>query len=118
MAVAAVGLAGFAAGPLGLGLGWSLGERRGLAFGLALRLVETGAGLAEFAAEALVLPAEALVLLAELLDEGAELLQLLQDGDGHGHRVEYLDGCHRCLVTANLPRPLICKSPAKKATGR
>ena len=68
VAVAAVGLAGFAAGLLGLWLGRPLGEGRGLAFGLALRLVETGAGLVEFAAEAFVLLAEALVLLAELLD--------------------------------------------------
>jgi hypothetical protein len=52
--------------------------------GLALRLVEAGAGLFEFASEAFV-------LLAESLDLGAELLQLLQDGEGHGHRVEHLD---------------------------
>ena len=84
MAAAAVGFSGFAAGPLGLRLGRSHGERRGL----ALRLVETGTGRVEFAAEAPVLPAEALVLLAELLDQGAELLQLLQNGEGHGYRVE------------------------------
>ena len=44
--VAPVGLASFAAGRLGLWLGRSLGEGCGLAFGLALRLVEAGAGLA------------------------------------------------------------------------
>ena len=118
MAVTAVSLAGFPAGPLGPWLGRSLGERRGLAFGLALRQVETGAGLVEFAAEALILLAESLVLPTESLDQGAEFLQLLQDGEGHGHRVEYLDGRHGCLVPADLPRPLICKSPAKKARGR
>ena len=111
MAVAAVGRAGFAAGPLGLGIGRPLGERCGLAFGLALRLVEAGASRIEFASEAPV-------LLAELLDLGAESLQLLKDGEGHGHRVEHLDGRHRCLVTAHPPRPLLCKSPAKKARGR
>ena len=91
MAVAAVGLAGLAAGLLGLWLGGPLGERCRLAFGLALRLVEVGAGLIEFALEAFVLLEKAFVLLAELLDLGAELLQLLEDGEGHGHRVEHLD---------------------------
>jgi hypothetical protein len=103
VAAAAVGLAGFAAGPLGLWLGRPLGERRGLALGVASRRVETGAGRVEFAAEALVLPAEALVLLAELLDSGAELPQLLQDGGGYGHRVEYLDGRHRSLPPHGRP---------------
>jgi hypothetical protein len=42
------------------------------------------ARLIEFASKAFVLP-------AELLDLGAELLQLLKDGEGHGHRVEHLD---------------------------
>ena len=91
MAVAPVGLAGFAAGRLGLGLGRPLGERCGLAFGLALSLVEAGAGPFEFALEAFVLLAKAFVLLAELLDPGAELLQPLKDREGHGHRVEHLD---------------------------
>jgi hypothetical protein len=84
VAVAPVCRAGFAAGLLGLWLGRPLGERCGLAFGPALRLVEAGAGLFEFASETFV-------LLAELLDLGAELLQLLKDGERHGHRVEHLD---------------------------
>ena len=84
MAVAPVGRAGFAAGRLGLWLGRPLGEGCGLAFGLASRLVEAGAGLFEFASEAFV-------LLAELLDLGAALLQLLKDAEGHGYRVEHLD---------------------------
>ena len=96
--MATVGLTGFAAGPPGLGFGRPLGERRRLALGLASRLVEAGAGLVEFAAEAVVLPSEAIILLTEALDSGAELLQLLKDREGHGHRVEHLDGCHRCLV--------------------
>ena len=91
MAVAPVGLAGFAARRLGLGLGRPLGEGCGLAFGLALRLVEAGAGLFKFASETFVLLAKAFVLLPELLDLGAELLQLLKDGARHGHRVEHLD---------------------------
>src|SRR5262249_49936366 len=84
VAVTAVGRAGFAAGSRGLGLGRPLGEGRGLAFGLAVGLVEAGTGLCEFASEAFV-------LLAESLDFGAELLQFLQDGEGYGHRVEHLD---------------------------
>ena len=44
VAVAPVGRAGFAAGRLGLWLGRPLGEGCGLAFGLALSLVEAGAG--------------------------------------------------------------------------
>jgi hypothetical protein len=74
VAVPPMGLAGFASGRLGLWLGRSLGEGCGLTFGPALRLVEAGAGLFEFALEALVLLAKALVLPAELLDLGAELL--------------------------------------------
>jgi hypothetical protein len=91
VAVAPVGLAGFAAGLLGLWLGRPLGERCGLAFGPALSLVEAGAGLFEFASKAFVVLAKAFVVLAELLGLGAELLQLLKDGEGHGHRVEHLD---------------------------
>jgi hypothetical protein len=34
---------------------------------------------------------EAFVLLAELGDSGAEVLQLLKDGEGHGYRVDDLD---------------------------
>ena len=78
VAVAPVGRAGFAAGHLGLWLGRPLGEGCGLAFGLALSLVEAGAGPFEFAleafvllAKAFVLLAKAFVLLAELLDFGA-----------------------------------------------
>jgi hypothetical protein len=92
-----MGRTGFAPGPLGLGLGRSLGERCGLPSGLALNLVEVGPGLVELASEAFVLLAEVFVLLAELLDLGAELPQLLQDTEGHGHRVEHLDGRHRGL---------------------
>ena len=91
VAVTPVGLTGFATGLLGLWLGRPLGERCSLAFGLALSLVEAGAGLFEFALEAFVVLAKAFVVLAELLDPGAELLQLFKDGEGHGHRVEYLD---------------------------
>ena len=117
VAVAPVGLAGFAAGLLGLWLGRPLGEWCGLAFGLALSLVKAGAGLFEFALEAFVLLAKAFVLLAELLGLGAELLQPLKDGEGHGHRVEHLDGRHRCLVAARPARELLCESPAEKARG-
>ena len=70
VAVAAVGLAGLAARLLGLWLGGPFGERCGLAFGLALRLVEAGAGLIEFALEAFVLLEKAFVLLTEALDLG------------------------------------------------
>jgi hypothetical protein len=118
VAVAPVGRAGFAAGRLGLWLGRPLGERCGRAFGLTLSLVEAGAGLFEFALEAFVLLEKAFVLLAELLDLGAELLQPLKDGEGHGHRVEHLDGRHRCLVAAHPARQLLCESPAEKARGR
>jgi hypothetical protein len=108
--VAPVGLASFAAGRLGLWLGRSLGEGRGLAFGLALRLVEAGAGLFEFASEAFV-------LLAELLDLGAELLQLLQDTEGHGHRVEHLDGRHRCLGWLHIRLNHYSANPQRKRQG-
>ena len=97
MTVPSMGRTGFAPGPLGLGLGRSLGEGCGLPSGPALGLVEVGPGLVELAAKAFVLLTEAFVLLAELLDLSAELLQLLQDTEGHGHRVEHLDGRHRCL---------------------
>src|SRR5262249_13654070 len=107
VAVVAVGLSGFAAGPLVLRLGTFLGERRGL----TLRLIETGAGRVEFAALASVHPVEAPGLLAEVL-------QLLPDGEGHGHRGEYFDGPHRCLLTGDLLRPLICEAPEKTARGR
>jgi hypothetical protein len=46
------------------------------------------------------------------------LLQLLQNGAGHGHRVEYLDGRHRRHLTEDLLRPLICEAPEKTARGR
>jgi hypothetical protein len=118
VAVTPVGLAGFAAGRLGLWLGRPLGEGCGLTFGLALSLVEAGAGLFEFALEAFVLLAKAFVLLAELLDVGAELLQFHKNGEGHGHRVEHLDGRHRRLVTAHRARQLLCDSPTEKARGR
>jgi hypothetical protein len=84
VAVTPMELAGFAAGLLGLWLGRPLGEGCGLTFGLALRLVEAGASLFEFASEAFV-------LLAELLDVGAELPQLHKNGERHGHRVERLN---------------------------
>jgi WD40 repeat protein len=118
VAVTPVGRAGFATGLLGLWLGRPLGERCGLAFGPALSLVKAGAGLFEFALEAFVLLAKAFVLLAELLDMGAELLQLFKHEEGHGHRVEYLDGRHRCLVTAHRAHHLLCESPAKRTRGR
>src|ERR1019366_4676610 len=59
VAVTPVGLTGFATGLLGLWLGRPLGERCSLAFGLALSLVEAGAGLFEFALEAFVVLAKA-----------------------------------------------------------
>src|SRR5512135_3071771 len=123
VAVAPVGLAGFAAGLLGLWLGRPLGEWCGLACGLALSLVEADAGPFEFAleafvllAKAFVLLAKAFVLLAELLDLGAELLQLLKDGEGPGHRVEHLDGRHRRLVAAH-PARQYSASPRRKRQG-
>ena len=76
VAVAPVVLAGFAAGRLGLWLGRPLGEGCGLAFGLALSLVEAGAGPFEFALEAFVLLAKAFVLLAKAFVLLAELLDL------------------------------------------
>ena len=76
VAVAPVGRAGFAAGRLGLWLGRPLGEGCGLAFGLALSLVEAGAGPFEFALEAFVLLAKAFVLLAKAFVLLAELLDL------------------------------------------
>ncbi len=118
VAVAAVGRAGFAAGRLGLWLGRPLGERCRLAIGLALSLVEAGAGLFEFALEAFDFLAKAFVLLAEPLGLGAELPQPFKDGEGHGHRVEHLEGRHRCLVAAHPSRQLLCESPAEKARGR
>jgi len=115
--VAPVGLASFAAGRLGLWLGRSLGEGCGLAFGLALRLVEAGAGLIEFASEAFILLAQAFVLLSELLDLSAELLQLLQDTEGHGHRVEHLDGRHRCLGWLHIRLNHYSANPQRKRQG-
>ena len=87
-----------AAGSLGLGLGRPLGEGRGLALVLA-------AGLVEFGPEALVLGLEAVVFGTEHLHRGAEFLQLLQDREGHRHRVYYLDLRHNRLAAALL-RPL------------
>jgi hypothetical protein len=45
------------------------------------------------------------------------LLQLLQNGEGHGYRVEYLDGRHCRHLTGDLLRPLICEAPEKVARG-
>src|SRR5262245_53519647 len=97
MAVPAMGRAGFASGPLGLELRRSLGEGCGLAFGLALCLIEVGPGRVEFALEAFVLLAQVFILPAELLELGAKSLQFLQDAEGYGNRVEHLDQRHRDL---------------------
>lgn len=117
MAVAPAGLAGFATGLLGLWLGRPLGERRGLASGLALSLVEAGAGRFEFASKAFVLVFKAFIVLAESLDSGAELPQLLKDGEGHGQRVEHLDGCHRRLLAAQPAQLLLLTTSAEKERG-
>jgi hypothetical protein len=63
-------------------LGRPLGERSGLAPGLASLLAESGAGLIEFASEAVVLPPEGLVLLIDEPDLSTELPHIFQDGEG------------------------------------
>src|SRR5262249_45116004 len=60
------------------------------------------------------------VVLTELRELGAEFLQLLQDGEGHRHRLTDFDRrhrCHGCLVTAGLPRLLPCESRGGRARG-
>jgi hypothetical protein len=109
-----VGRTGFASGLLGLWLGRPLGEGCSLTFGLALRLVEAGPGLVEFALEASVLLAQAFILPAELLDLGAEFLQFLQDTEGHGHRVEHLDGRHRSLGRLHIRLNHYSANPRRK----
>src|SRR5258707_8987128 len=97
VAMPAVSFTGLAARFPGLVRGWPLGEGGGLAFGLASGLVAFATCLVEFALEALVVALEALVVLAQLFDQGAELLQLFQDGEGHGYRLADLERCHRGL---------------------
>jgi hypothetical protein len=101
--VAPVGLAGFATGLLGLWLGRPLGERHGL----ALSLIEAGAGRLEFASKTFVLAFKAFIVLAELP-------QLLKDGEGHGQRVEHLDGRLRRLLAAQPAQLLLLTSSVEK----
>src|SRR5262245_33099552 len=115
MAVPAMGRAGFASGPLGLELRRSLGEGCGLAFGLALCLIEVGPCRVEFALEASVLLAQVFILPAELLELGAKSLQFLQDAEGYGNRVEHLDRRHRDLGAGSPAQPQPCGSPTEKA---
>jgi hypothetical protein len=89
-----------------------------------LGLVEVGPSLVELAAEAFVLLTAAFVLLTaafvlleELLDLSAELPQLLQYTEGHGHRVEHLDGRHRCLGCLHIRLNHYCASPRRKRQG-
>src|SRR5829696_5558664 len=97
MGVAAVGGTGLASGRFGLWLGRALGEGSGLAFGGPARLFEFGLEALVLLAEAVVLLGEAFDLGAELAEQGAKFSQLLQDGDGYGHRLADLDFCHRGL---------------------
>ena len=47
----------------------------------------------------------------------AELLQLLQDTEGHGHRVEHLDGRHRCLGWLHIRLNHYSANPQRKRQG-
>jgi hypothetical protein len=89
--VATVGGARLASGFPGLWLGRPLGEGSGLAFGSPARLGEFGFEALVLLAEAFVVLGEALYFLAELVELAAEFLQLLKNGDGHGHRITDLD---------------------------
>ena len=75
VAVGAVGLAGLSSGSLGVGLGWSLAERCGLAFGGA-------SGCVEFGAEAFDLGAQRVVEPPEFID-GAEEFVVGRQGLAH-----------------------------------
>lgn len=97
VAVAAVGVAGLAPGASGLGVGWPLGERGGLALGLAARLLELLAGLAELALEALGVEAEAFVLQAQLVEGGAEGGELREDG---GERLGLISGLVAAIMAS------------------
>src|SRR5262249_25942437 len=125
VAMATVGGTPLAAWRLGLGLGWSLGERCGLAFALPTDLFQLGAGLLQLllqpfvvAAKLVVLLTQAVVVLTQLPQLGAQFLQLLQNGDGHRHRVADLDRRHRCLAGKHPLRRLLCESLAQTARGR
>ena len=91
MAVLAVGGAGLTAGLLGLRLGRPLGEGGGLTFGLPARLVEFGACLGQFALEAFVIQTKAFGFLAKLFELGAQVVEVRQEGGGHGHRIADFD---------------------------
>jgi hypothetical protein len=134
VAMATVGGAGFAAGFFRLWFGRPFGERRGLAFGLPIGLVEVRTKLAQFALEPFVILPQSLVVLPqlfvvlpqplvvleEMLDEGAEVVQFRQNGDRHGNRVAHLDGCHRShhsLVTTGPPCLLLWESLAHSSRG-
>src|SRR5262245_12413759 len=114
VAVATVRRAALATGRLGLELGRPLGEGSGLTLGLAVGLVDLGPRFGKLALQTLVVSTQPFVLLPKLSEFRADLLQLLKNGEGHGHRVAHLDRRHRCLGTIDPPRPLLCESKPKR----
>jgi hypothetical protein len=103
VAVPAMPFTGPASGFLGLLVGRPFGERGGLAFGAASGLVAIAACLVEF-------EPEAFVVAPQLFDQGAQLLQLFQDGERYGYRVADLDRCHQDLKATDA-RPVLLRVP-------
>src|SRR5262249_41162062 len=108
VSVEAMGGAPLAPACLGLGLGRSLGEGGSLAFALA-------AGFVQIATRLLVFALEALFVLPQLRQLGADVAQLLEDGERHGHLVADHDRRHCCLGTTYPPRLLFCDPRAQTA---
>ena len=121
MAVATVSSPTLAPGLFGLGFGRPFGEGGGLAFGLAAYMIEFCLGLSQFPLEAFVVQTQPLVLSAKAVELSAQVVQVRQQGDGHGHRLTDLDGRryrHGCLKKAGLASSPTLQSPARHGKRR